>query len=344
MPPDAQAQAPAARRGTPYRVACLAVAGVMLAGCVSTRQARIGADDGTDPCRAQLVALDSTGNFFAEDMVRGAAIGAVGGGLIGGLASGRWEGALTGAAIGAVVGGAGGYIAAQQRQTQDQRVLYRNVRSDIERENLEIDRSQVAFNQLLDCRYLSAQRVRTAHRQGRLDAATARAQLADVQRRMRNDVALAQMISERIRTRGAEFDTALDTLSPGARQAAVGARVSQPVPARPLAGSIDLKLRPDPRAPSVGALTSRDMVQVRPATAGFVLVEGPSGLRGYAPATQFSASGVDLRQASASPPPANAGEEPRRLAAANIARRDNFQQSVEHAQQLSAGPGFELAS
>jgi hypothetical protein len=344
MPLAAAAASPATRRSPFTRAACLTIAAVMLAGCVTTREGRIGADDGTDPCRAQVVALDSTGNFFAEDIIRGAAVGAVGGGIVGGLASGRWEGVLVGAVIGGVVGGAGGYIAALQRQSQDQAVLYRNFRSDMERENLEIDRSQVAFNQLLDCRYTSAQRIRTAHRQGRLDTATARAQLRQVQARMQNDVALARTISDRIRTRGAEFDTALDTLHPGARQAAVGARVSQPVPARPLAGSIDLKLRPDPRSPSVGALVTRENVQVRPATAGYVLVEAPGGLRGYAPASQFSAEGVNLRQASASPPPAAAGQEPRRLAAANIARRENFQQTVEHAQQIAAGPGFELAS
>ena len=343
MPLDA-ASPPATRRGPFYRAACLTIAGVLLAGCVTTREQRIGADDGTDPCRQYVVALDSTGNFFAEDIIRGAAVGAVGGGLIGGITTGRWQGALAGAAIGAVVGGAGGYLAALQRQSQDQAVLYRNVRSDMERENLEIDRSQAAFNQLLDCRYNSAQRIRTAYRQGRLDRATAQAQLREVQARMRNDVALAQTISERIRTRGAEFDTALDALQPGAREAAVGARISQPVPARPLSASIDLKLRPDPRSPSVGALVTRENVQVRPATAGYVLVEAPGGLRGYAPASQFSASGVNLRAASASPPPANAGEEPRRLAAANIARREYFQQSVEHAQQVAAGPGFELAS
>jgi hypothetical protein len=343
MPLAAAAASPATRRSPLTRAACLTIAAVMLAGCVTTREQRIGADDGTDPCRAQVVALDSTGNFFAEDIIRGAAVGAVGGGLIGGIATGRWQGALAGAVIGGVVGGAGGYLAALQRQSQDQAVLYRNVRSDMERENLEIDRSQVAFNQLLDCRYNSAQRIRTAHRQGRLDTATARAQLAEVRRLLQRDVALARTISDRIRTRGAEFDIALDTLHPGAREAAVGARVSQPVPARPLAASIDLKLRPDPRSPSVGALVTRENVQVRPATAGYVLVEGPGGLRGYAPASQFSASGVNLRQASASPPPAGS-QDPRQLAAANIARRDNFQQSVEYAQQIAAGPGFELAS
>ncbi|MCS6931699.1 MAG: hypothetical protein NZM27_05765 [Acetobacteraceae bacterium] len=343
MPLDA-AEPAATRRSPLYRAACLTLAGAMLAGCVTTREQRIGADDGTDPCRQYVVALDSTGNFFAEDIIRGAAVGAVGGGIIGGLATGRWQGALAGAAIGAAVGGAGGYLAALQRQSQDQAVLYRNVRSDMERENLEIDRSQVAFNQLLDCRYNSAQRIRTAYRQGRLDRATAQAQLREVQARLRNDVALAQMISERIRTRGAEFDTALDAVQPGARQAAVGARISQPVAARPLSASIDLKLRPDPRSPSVGALVTRENVQVRPATAGFVLVEGPGGLRGYAPASQFSAPGVDLRAASASPPPASGNQEPRQLAAANIARRENFQQSVEHAEQIAAGPGFELAS
>ncbi|MCO6419005.1 hypothetical protein JYK14_23010, partial [Siccirubricoccus sp. KC 17139] len=82
------------------RLVALVTSTALLAGCVTTREGRIGADDGTDSCRPQVVALDSTGNFFAEDILRGAAIGAVGGAALGAIAGGDWRSALIGAAAG----------------------------------------------------------------------------------------------------------------------------------------------------------------------------------------------------------------------------------------------------
>ena len=84
-------------------------AAAMLAGCVSTQASRIGTDDGRDACRTYVVQLDSTGDFYGEDILRGAAIGAGTGALAGGLiaaATGRrGSDILAGAAIGALAGG-----------------------------------------------------------------------------------------------------------------------------------------------------------------------------------------------------------------------------------------------
>src|SRR3954454_4546791 len=102
-----------------HRLLAMATSASLLAGCVTTREGRIGSDDG-DACRAQLVALDSTGNFFAEDILRGAAIGAVGGAALGGLIGGNWRSALIGAAAGGATGAAGGYLAALQQRNADQ--------------------------------------------------------------------------------------------------------------------------------------------------------------------------------------------------------------------------------
>ena len=96
------------RRG----VSVVAVSG-LLCGCApgafTTQSQRIGPDDGTDSCRPQLVALDSTGNFFGAQILQGAAtgagIGALAGGLIGGLATGSWRGAAFGALAGGITGG-----------------------------------------------------------------------------------------------------------------------------------------------------------------------------------------------------------------------------------------------
>ena len=91
---------------------------VMLAGC-STQMGRIGADDGRDACRAYVVQLDSTGDFYGEDIVRGAAIGAGTGAIAGGLlaaATGRrGTDILAGAAIGALAGGGIKYVLIKSR-------------------------------------------------------------------------------------------------------------------------------------------------------------------------------------------------------------------------------------
>src|SRR5215475_7354568 len=122
------------RRG----VSVVAVAG-LLCGCapgaMTTREQRIGFDDGTDSCRPQLVALDSTGNFFGAQILQGAAVGAgvgaLSGGLIGGLATGNWRGAaigaLAGGVAGGVIGGSTAYWQALQQQKMDQAQLYSQV-------------------------------------------------------------------------------------------------------------------------------------------------------------------------------------------------------------------------
>ncbi|HEY0419754.1 MAG TPA: YMGG-like glycine zipper-containing protein, partial [Acetobacteraceae bacterium] len=126
----------------------LLVSASLLSGCgqgaFSTQSARVGPDDGTDVCRPQLVALDSTGDFFGADILKGAAMGALAGGLAGGLIGGNWRSAAIGAGVGGVLGGAAGYWGALQQQSQDQAVLFSQVRNDIDRENLQIDRTQFA--------------------------------------------------------------------------------------------------------------------------------------------------------------------------------------------------------
>src|SRR5690348_16702211 len=137
-------------------LACLGLLTNCAQGTFSTREQRIGYDTGTDSCRAQLVALDSTGDFFGADILKGAGIGALGGALAGGLISRNWQGALIGAGVGAATGAAVGYWQALQQRNQDQSVMMSQVQGDISRENAEIDRTQLAFDQLMDCRFRQA--------------------------------------------------------------------------------------------------------------------------------------------------------------------------------------------
>lgn len=330
-----------------FRATATLTAAVMLTACVSTQAGRIGADDGRDACRTQVVALDSTGDFFGEDIMRGAAIGALGGALIGGLASGRWEGALVGAVAGGATGAATGYWVAVQRQGRDQQAVTAQVINDLSRENAQLDRTQVAFNQLMDCRFHSAERVRVAVREGRASRPTGQAQMADIRARTERDIQLARTISGRIGTRGAEFDTAIDNVVPGGKdsvQRAVASRsqsvqvtARQPVPVR---------LTPSSSSVQVAQINARDVVSARPGRDGFTLVETASGVRGYAPTEAFQPPrGQPTRGQPAPPAPAPeaAGGDVRSLAATNLVRREGFNDSVGNAERLARSGGFELA-
>ncbi len=331
---------------TLYRTTAALTASLMLAGCVTTRAGRIGADDGMDACRTQLVALDSTGNFFAEDMLRGAAVGALTGAAIGGLATGNWRGALIGAAIGGAGGAAVGYYASVSQQQRDQAAVTAQIGNDLQRENAELERTQVAFDQLMDCRFRQAARVRVAVREGRLDRNTGLAQMADVRTRAQRDLQLAQTISTQIGTRGAEFDTAIDNTVPGGKAAVAGAVIGRQQPIQVTARrAIPLRLQPKADAPEIAQIGARDAVTVSPASGGYALVETSSGLRGYAPADSFQGPRGPVRVADASLPSSQTaqGGELRSLAATNLARRDNFSESVGNAERLASAGGFELA-
>jgi outer membrane lipoprotein SlyB len=338
------------RRGRLQRSIAMLTAAAMLTACVSTREGRIGADDGTDACRAQVVALDSTGNFFGEEMIRGAAIGAVGGAALGALlaaaSGGRGRNIAAGAAIGAVggavVGGTAGYFSARQQQAQDQASLSTAVANDLAAENAQLDRTWIAYTQLMDCRFGTAQRIREAFRAGQLQRPQAEAQLAGVRARTQRDLALARSINDKIGERGQQFDVAIENIAPGTKdQVMSGARVSRAVPVQ-ARSSVALKLRPDTNAPEVTQISAREAVTLRPAANGFTMVETASGVRGYAPASAFP----EARNLGAAPPPpsANTSTDFRSLAASNIARRDNFSQSLDNTERLAQGAGFELAS
>lgn len=327
---------PHARFRPAHRALCAVTAAAVLAGCaqggLTTQAQRIGADDGTDSCRRELVALDSTGDFFAEDIIKGAAIGALGGALIGGLAGGG-RGALIGAASGLAAGAAGGYLTALQQQAHDQAGMYSRARNDMTAESLQLDKTQLAFNQLVNCRFYQAQTIRVAYRQGQIPRAVADQQMAVVRQRAERDLALAQMINGKIQERGAEFDLAADKLSPGT--AAYIQQVERPRTRTVVARSaVPIQVSPTAGAPQLAQAKPREKVTVQSTQGGYALVETSSGLRGYAPVSS-------LNLPPAPPPPAQG--DVRTLAGSNANRRDAFAQSVAVAKQAQAS-AFEVAS
>jgi len=212
--------------------AALAICGLVAAGCTTQGQ-RIGADDGTDACRAYKVALDSTGDFFAEDMVKGAAIGALGGALMGGLISGDWKGAAIGAAVGAAAGAAAGYYEHVQQHNKDQAVLYNTVLSDLEKENAQIDKAQLAFNQLVGCRNNEANKVRAQLKAGTLTRPQAEARMATLRSQYQADIQLARLVNENMTKRGANFEFANEQINPGTTTSVAQATPQSPAVKKP---------------------------------------------------------------------------------------------------------------
>jgi len=315
-------------------VCILATVG-LLSGCApgafSTQSQRIGSDDGTDSCRRELVALDSTGNFFAEDIIKGAAIGALGGALIGGLTGGG-RGALIGAAAGGLAGAAGGYFSALQSQAQNQAQLVGRMQSDLQAEGVQLDRTQAAFSQLADCRFYQAQAIRTAYATGRLPKDYAVQQMAVVRQRAQRDLALARLINDKINARGQQFDLAADQVSPGYKNYAETIR---PKPrAAVTRAAVPIKLQPTENSPSIAQAKPRERVTVRSTQGNYALVETPSGMRGYAPVSSLGLpAGNDAGRG---------GDEVRSLAGSNANRRDSFAQSVVVVESAQAG-AFEIA-
>ncbi|CAA9217924.1 MAG: hypothetical protein AVDCRST_MAG27-314 [uncultured Craurococcus sp.] len=119
----------------------------------------------------------------------------------------------------------------------------------------------------------------------------------------------------------------------------MAARIATPpAPARPRA-PVPLRIRPEPTAPEIGRVAANEPVRVKPAGSNYALVETDSGLRGYAPAGSFPGR----RPAAAMPAGGEGGGGVRELAASNIAKRDNFSESVTNAERAAQGGGFELA-
>ena len=242
-----------ARRGVVLVTALAVLNGCAANGGLNTQSSRIGADDGSDSCRRQLVALDSTGDFYGEDILKGAVIGGLLGAASGALIGGDARGAAIGAAAGVAAGAAAGYWTAVRQQQHDQAGMFNQVQGDLSRENAQIDRTQLAFDQLMDCRFAQSRQINASYTQHQIDRATAVAQMAVVRQRAQRDLAYAKQLDAKIAQRGQQFDVAADNVAPA--PSSTPAFVSaQSVPSKPAtlrrAGS--LKLRPDPAAPEIG--------------------------------------------------------------------------------------------
>jgi hypothetical protein len=217
---------------------------------------------------------------------------------------------------------------------------------EMTRENADLDSLQIAFDSLLYCRWIEARTVRADLTAGRVPRPQAEARMAALRARLRADLDRARTVLAELEQRAAAREAALEALAPGSREAAARSRSARGAATSVVAAAtVPLRLRPDAGAPEVGRVAAGQNVAVRPAENGFAYVEGSGGeARGYAPAGAFQAAERALavqRAAEGRDSPATAAI--RSLAATNIARRDNFAESMTLAENAAVS-GFELAT
>ncbi|MES2713773.1 MAG: hypothetical protein V4653_19515 [Pseudomonadota bacterium] len=234
------------------------------------------------------------------------------------------------------------------RQTQQPRPFARpnlsrqrapdtDLEATLARENSALDSLQIAFDSLLYCRWIEARTVRADLAAGRVPRAQSEQRMAALRARLRSDLDRARAVLADLERQAAERAPLLEQQAPGVTTTAPrgrGANQPRPVVA---AATVLLRLRPEGGAPEVGRVAAGEGVSVRPATGGFAAVESGGQLRGYAPAGAFQIPERAIRPAERATSPI------RTLAATNIARRDNFAESVSLAESTSVS-GFELAS
>ncbi|MBR0655817.1 hypothetical protein [Plastoroseomonas arctica] len=212
-----------------------------------------------------------------------------------------------------------------------------NLQATLARENSDLDSLQIAFDSLLYCRWIEARTVRADLTAGRVPRAESEARMAALRARLRADLARARAVLAELERQAATRVAALEQEAPGVTATAPrgrGANQPRPVVA---AATVLLRLRPEGGAPEVGRVAAGESVSVRPAAGGFAAVESGGQIRGYAPAGAFQIAERTARPAERAASPI------RTLAATNIARRENFAESVSLAES-SAVSGFELAT
>lgn len=203
------------------KITTLVASSVLLTSCAVplTREERIGPDDGSDACRTYVVALDSTGNFFAEDMIKGAVQGAAAGAIAGGLmaamsgqsGSDIGKGALIGAAVGGVAGAIGGYYKSRMEQGRDQAVL--SISNDLEREAQALDKTDIAIQKLIACRVSQRDRIRSDYISKRISRSEAQSRWSQLQTQVERDNRTMQMVAENIGKRQDEYAYASEQMA-----------------------------------------------------------------------------------------------------------------------------------
>ncbi len=196
------------------RYTAIAVVGAnLLSGCQTLQTNKYGYDYSSDVCKAQRDQLLEQQDYFAEDMIKGAVGGAALGALSGALGAvitggDVGEAAAVGAIAGAVAGAGAAYFNHVLKQSGNQSRMLSTILLDMETDAERLDRTQRALDALIACRRGEAQTIRANARAGTIDEATARSQMAELNKKLREDLRVAREINGNVAERRTEFRVA----------------------------------------------------------------------------------------------------------------------------------------
>lgn len=221
------------RRKSIVGVVALSLSVPSISGCMTTREDRIGKNDGSDSCYAYRMALDDTRSFYAEDMLKGALAG-VAVGLTVALVSGAKPNVAALSAVGGAIAGAaiGGFWSELEKQQGRNNALQTALTSaKKEKENLR--KTENALNNLVNCRRTQIAAVKSDYKAKKISKQDGEQRLADIRARLDQDYAIAAEINKNVGKRGDEFMFALNKVSPGASDRVRKASKPQPGGAKP---------------------------------------------------------------------------------------------------------------
>lgn len=235
----------------------LVALGLVLSSCAQQGGVAAASTAADDVCRPQRLALDDSQQFFAGDIVKGALIGAVGGALSGFIfGGGGSQSVATGVIAGTAAGAFAGYWTSLQNQGGSHSDLISRMVGDMDREQQALDKAQVSFNALVDCRKANARQINADLREGKITREQATLQMNRVRQLSDQDIAIAKRINARVDERTANYVYATEQ--------ATGAPVTAAAPAPSPAPTASAPAAAPPRpAAQQASVTSGDNAAVR---------------------------------------------------------------------------------
>ena len=208
--------------------------------------------------------------------------------------------------------------------------------AELARENVALERLQIAFDALLYCRWTEVRVIRSEAAAGTVPAAERDRRLGLAENRLRRDVTEGGRIRDNLAARSARIEAAVERASPGTRAALAAARSTVDAQPRAVASApIVLRLRPDATSPITARLPAGAPARLRAGPNGFAYADAGPQARGYALSNSFTL--VPQVQAGSAPGMSRL----RSLAATNIARREGFAQSISLANRGGLQDRFE---
>lgn len=285
--------------------------------------------DSNDVCRDQRAALRSYGDYFAQDILVGGAVGAAAGGIVGAVTHQSLGTTLGLTAAGFAVGAGAGYWAAVEQKNSDMAARERQVTSDIDTENAKIDGAQAAFNDLVKCRNEEAAHLRADVAAGRISETDGGKQMADIRSRYDDDVALAKKIGANIATHSADLEFANEQIKP------------QPYVTRHAAA---IYAAQDTTGAKIENLRNGAVISGAAIDTTWVKVSLSRGRTGFMQASDLELQAEILAHNRArrhSPPPSTKGDPVAEGVFTNLSKRADFDDSVQTASTNTSG--FELS-